>query len=241
LNEEITHWKRNKGQIIMKLIFLSRYGFQNLLFVLLLYLLAGPLLDPSHFVAHLAGTFLLSTALILAVYVIHKRIKLPFATLPLLVIVMGLMWLEKLGYIPYSEKAMNLLLCLYLFFIVYSFLLYIFSVKQVESNLICATLCLYLFLGLLWGTIFGLLELFIPGSFAGEHLSSGAKLADKLHHFIYFSFITLTTLGYGDVLPQTPLAASFCQVEAILGQFFTAVLVARLVGIQVAQQFMEKP
>ena len=51
------------------------------------------------------------------------------------------------------------------------------------------------------------------------------------------SFTTMTTLGYGDITPQTPVAMAFCQVEAILGQLFIAVLVARLVGIQVAQSF----
>jgi hypothetical protein len=60
---------------------------------------------------------------------------------------------------------------------------------------------------------------------------------DRIHLLNYFSFVTLSTLGYGDITPQTQGAAALCQVEAILGQFFTVALLARLVGIQVAQQF----
>ncbi|HFQ90519.1 MAG TPA: two pore domain potassium channel family protein, partial [Desulfobulbus sp.] len=61
--------------------------------------------------------------------------------------------------------------------------------------------------------------------------------AERLRHFQYFSFVTLTTLGYGDILPRTEGATALCQTEAIVGQFFMAVLVARLVGIRVAQEF----
>ena len=59
---------------------------------------------------------------------------------------------------------------------------------------------------------------------------------EHLHDFVYFSYITLTTLGYGDILPQTQGATALCQAEAIIGQFFIAVLVARLVGIEASQQ-----
>jgi hypothetical protein len=64
-----------------------------------------------------------------------------------------------------------------------------------------------------------------------------ATWADRWQHFEYFSLVTLPTLGYGDILPQTPRAAALCQAEAVMGQFYMAVLVARLVGIQVSQEF----
>lgn len=112
--------------------------------------------------------------------------------------------------------------------------------KRVDANLISATLCLYLILGLLWGTIYATVEVYMPSSFSGGLLAKTGTPTEQLHYFYYFSYITLTTLGYGDILPQSRAAAALCQVEAILGQFFTAVLVARLVGIQVSQQFSMK-
>jgi uncharacterized membrane protein len=85
-----------------------------------------------------------------------------------------------------------------------------------------------------------LLESFVPGSFAGLPLAELTCYREQFARFNYLSFVTLTTLGYGDITPKTPSAMAFCQAEAILGQFFTAVLVARLVGIQVAQQLTGK-
>ncbi len=147
------------------------------------------------------------------------------------------MWIGSLGFIDLSNKVSRILLCIYLIFLVYSFSKYIFSEKFVNSNLISATLCLYLIIGLLWGTTYSILEFMVPGSFKGDILAEGSAVSGQLHYFYYFSYVTLTTLGYGDILPRTRQAAALCQAEAILGQFFTAVLVARLVGIQVSQQF----
>ncbi len=113
-----------------------------------------------------------------------------------------------------------------------------FSRYRFQNLLVC--FFLYLILGLLWGTIYALTEAFMPGSFSGELISTTGPVAARLHYFIYFSYITLTTLGYGDILPQTKGATALCQVEAIVGQFLIAVLVARLVGIQVSQQFIDK-
>jgi hypothetical protein len=72
----------------MRFLLLSKYGFQDLLGVLVLYLMAGPFLNPFP-LAHVVVDILLSAGLLLAVYVIHKRIKLPFATVPLLVVVVA--------------------------------------------------------------------------------------------------------------------------------------------------------
>ena len=94
--------------------------------------------------------------------------------------------------------------------------------------MISATLCLYLVIGLFWGTLYTLLYELSPGAYAGALLEINTH--SHLTTFNYFSMVTLTTLGYGDITPQTPGAASLCQLEAIMGQFFTAVVVAWLVG-----------
>ena len=90
-------------------------------------------------------------------------------------------------------------------------------------------MCLYLVIGLFWGTLYTWLEVLSPGAFSGALLENPGT--SELHLFNYFSLVTLTSLGYGDITPQIPGAASLCQMQAILGQFFTAVLVAWLVGM----------
>lgn len=220
----------------MKFLFFSRYRFQNLLVCFFLYLLVGPFLEIFQY-AHIVVDVFFSALLVVAVHAIHKQGKLLWVRIVLLSLTLLILWAGKLQLVPLSEKSMHLALCLYLGSLVYAFLQYIFSAKRIDSNLISATLCLYLIIGLLWGSVYILLETYIPGSFVGDLLQHAEYVSERLHHFNYFSFVTLTTLGYGDILPQTKGATALCQTEAIIGQFFTAVLVARLVGIQVAQEF----
>jgi hypothetical protein len=71
-----------------------------------------------------------------------------------------------------------------------------------------------------------------PGSFK---FPSPESSADPLRGLFYYSLVTLTTVGYGDTTPVTPVAQGFSNLEAVLGQVYLAVLIARLVGLQVAQ------
>ena len=60
-------------------------------------------------------------------------------------------------------------------------------------------------------------------------------MADQRTHLLYFSFVTLTTLGYGDITPLTPVSGNFAILEATVGQLYLTVLVARLVGMHISQ------
>ncbi len=84
----------------------------------------------------------------------------------------------------------------------------------------------YLLLGLAWANVYELLALRLPGAFAG------VNVAESAHRWIYFSFVTLTTVGYGDVIPVHPLARSFATLEALTGQLYPAILLARLVSLE---------
>ena len=75
------------------------------------------------------------------------------------------------------------------------------------------------------------MEGFQPGSFSGLG-QQGHALSWR---FLYFSFVTLTTLGYGDITPVHPLARSMATIEALTGQLYIAVLVARLIGLHIIQ------
>ena len=95
---------------------------------------------------------------------------------------------------------------------------------RVDAERICAALCVYLLVGLAFGGIFATLEARSPGSLAGP----GPMGLDDA---VYFSFVTLATLGYGDVLPATPATRAFAVSEAVFGQLYLAVLIARLVSL----------
>ena len=117
---------------------------------------------------------------------------------------------------------------MYFGLLVLSFAIQIIRSPRITLQILYATLCLYLVIGLFWGTLYTLLNELSPGAYAGVLLENNADI--HLTTFNYFSLVTLTTLGYGDITPQTPGAGALCQLEAITGQFYTAVVIAWLVG-----------
>ncbi len=214
----------------MKEALRRRFGFQNLLLWLFVYLLVNPFLSG---VPHYRMIFplLLTLVLFFAVFAIHKENNILALSVVLMAVSITLHWLGVFDIIRFSEWVGQIPLILYLAVLMYAFLKTIFSAKTVSFQIICATLCLYLIMGILWAQIYLLLETLAPGSFSGKLLSPENPPWVQLEGFVYFSFVTLTTLGYGDITPQTQGAGALCQVEAVIGQFYIAVLVARLVSM----------
>jgi voltage-gated potassium channel Kch len=97
---------------------------------------------------------------------------------------------------------------------------------QVDSERICAALDAYLLLGLIFGVGYRLIAETWPGSF-----TMAVEVPLSLGRAVYFSFVTLATLGYGDIVPASDAAAGVTIVEAMIGQFYLVVLVARLVSL----------
>ncbi len=216
--------------------YLQRYSFQHLLAWLLLYTVIGPFLQNLPHASRISSISI-SLMLMMAVYAIKTEDKLFKYILGLMILTLVLFWIDMLKLVSFPRIISRFIMAIYIFMLVFSFTKYVFAARKVDSRLVSAALCLYLLIGTLWGVMYDILQIFVPGSFKGDLLSTSSAMLDPLQHFEYFSFVTLTTLGYGDILPQTQEAAALCQVEAIVGQFFMAVLVARLVGIQVSQEF----
>jgi uncharacterized membrane protein len=105
--------------------------------------------------------------------------------------------------------------------------------NDISPNRIVGAVCVYLLLGVIWSISYNVLEYMQPGSFKGlTELVSPASDLD----WIYFSFVTITTLGYGDITPLTQAARSLAVAEAIVGQFYIAVLVAGLVSAYISSK-----
>lgn len=104
---------------------------------------------------------------------------------------------------------------------------------SIDINRLVGAVCIYLLSGALWGIVHFLVSIILPGSFEGI---VGESLSKQLNEFIYYSFVTLTTLGYGDITPQLPIARSLSYLEAVLGQLYLTILVAALVGIHIANR-----
>jgi voltage-gated potassium channel len=110
-------------------------------------------------------------------------------------------------------------------------------IQQASGDAIFGAICGYLLLGIIWTLLFCALEAARPGSFNLPISRNASVAAAPLDRGVlsYYSFITLATVGYGDVTPTSPLARTLAWVEAVTGQFYLAILVAGLVGYKVAQ------
>jgi len=110
------------------------------------------------------------------------------------------------------------------------------EVSDVTVELINGAIAVYLLLGILFAYLFGMLHTLEPASFSGVAAGAGHAAA----RFYYFSMVTLTTLGYGDIVPLKDLARGLGTLEAVLGQVYLTVLVARLVGMHISSSLASK-
>ncbi len=124
----------------------------------------------------------------------------------------------------------------------FSFLAFLISKElltddtAVDSETLWAAANVYVLIGLCFAFSYAALATFQPDLFTGKFIDQ--PLRDQLFGYIYFSFVTLTTLGYGDITPNTTGAATLTYLEAVIGQLYIAIMLARLVGLYITR---EKP
>jgi hypothetical protein len=120
----------------------------------------------------------------------------------------------------------------------------LFRVRRVTFDTISAAICAYLLLALAWAFMFALVELERPGSFSSglfvKHSGAGSALLITMNNSIYYSFVCLTTTGYGDIAPLSEVARTLSILESVTGQMYLAILIARLVSLEVAQSMMSE-
>ncbi len=118
-----------------------------------------------------------------------------------------------------------------LVFICFVILRRLFKHPVVTSGTVSAALVVYLIFGVIWAKAYWLVEHFYPDSFTGL---SGSGAVEVQRDLFYYSYVTLATLGYGDINPVGPEARSLAITEAIVGQLYLVVMVAGLVGARLA-------
>lgn len=102
---------------------------------------------------------------------------------------------------------------------------------DINANRIAGAVCVYLLLGVIWALSYAIVELRTPGSFEGFAAWTDRGFDSE---WLYFSFVTMTTLGYGDLLPISATARALAYMQAVFGQFYIAVLVAGLVSAYIS-------
>jgi hypothetical protein len=113
---------------------------------------------------------------------------------------------------------------------------HLFLASHITVDLLAASLCVYLMLGVLWAVGYSMATTANSHAFTVPEGQDPATMRLDLDHpgeVLYFSFVTLTSLGYGDIVPKMPLARSLAALEALVGQLYLTVLVARLVSLHI--------
>jgi hypothetical protein len=107
----------------------------------------------------------------------------------------------------------------------------VFAPGRVTVHRIVGAVALYLLIGVIFAGLYAILGIAVPNAFSGLVLTDNPALASNV---VYFSFVTLTSVGYGDMLPVHPIARALCNVESVIGQLYPATLLARLVSLHVS-------
>ena len=212
-------------------------------FLILLISLFGTILIPPYFTDMAIVSYLwrviFSAVLIFALLSVVGSRKNMIWTGLLLVPTFVTTWLSE-----FTEERVfiyldNITTIIYLLVVVIFLIRFVFSARLVTANVIYASMCLYLLFALIWAAIYGNLHIFYDGAFHFNIPVQEAMANDAVNHmriFSYFSIVTLSTLGYGDITPVNGVAQAWVSVEAMIGQFYIAIAMARLVSLYTAQE-----
>ena len=201
--------------------------FLYLLIALVAFVTLVPVLEELGFGATIFTIFV-STILLSAAYAVSQSRGQFFLALILAGPAFVLRWINNFLGNPWLEFSADVLTALFLLVVAMLILSHVLRDEKVSREKIFAALSVYLLLGVLWAFLFFFVDFLVPGSFrhGQEQVLTGAEM-------VYYSFVTLTTLGYGDIVPISPSARGLATLEALTGQLYLTVLVARLVGLHI--------
>jgi hypothetical protein len=136
----------------------------------------------------------------------------------------------------------------FLTFVAIVLLIAVVRAPRVTRDTLLGAICIYLLMGGAWAFAYALVERFWPGSYRFAYpFATSAQVTDaadilvrEYRQYFYFSFITLCTIGYGDMTPASQPARSLAILEAVFGQCYMAIMIGRLVSLNIAEQLNKR-
>ena len=211
--------------------YLHEHRFLLLLMLFFIVLITGSFIRDYGKLRYLFDV-LVSAIFLFAIYAIFPKLRHMIISTCLALPMLVSLWLRYLS----LHKALLIIgeICGILFFaytIIYIFK-HMLKQKEITRETIFAALVIYMLMAFMWARAYALLNVLIPGSFS---MPEGHAFGNRTV-YLYYSFVTLTTLGYGDISPLTDKASGLSIIEALSGQIYLVVLVAWLVGMHVSRR-----
>ena len=213
------------GTGIAPIDWVFRRRFALLLASLLLLLVLSPMLDSDE-IGSLLLNLLFSLVMLAAVVTAARRLLTFVIALFFALPWLYLSWLHPILRDREIEILANLLVAGLALFVLVHVLSAVLRADRVTADNLCGAIAVYLLIAVIWALTYGVMEGLAPGSFKFTAEQSGSSWTRTM----YFSLVTLTTLGYGDITPVAPLAKVWSALEAVIGTLYMAVLIARLVS-----------
>ena len=146
------------------------------------------------------------------------------------IVIMAMMWISSAERLPLLNTISNLLGILFFIFVVVSFIITISRSKKVNARVILESINGYLLMGIMFTIIVAVIVSINPLAFSFPEGTLSDGQASNFGNYMYYTLVTMTTLGYGDVLPVAPYAKSVAIFISVAGQLYIAVIIAMLVG-----------
>lgn len=195
--------------------------FLNIIITIMLVILVTPYIKYTGKTGHIITTLIQTMIPLTSFYALtadKKRATIILFIAAPFVILDGISVFFESRYLMITAICFGIVLYIYIIVLLMKNLL---SYRVVTAELIYCAISAYLMIGIMWSGIYFILEGIAPGSLAG--------ISDP-NDFLYFSFVTLTTVGYGDIAPQSILGKRLAVFEAAMGGIYLAVIIAMIVG-----------
>lgn len=220
---------RHSTKQMMRRLGVDRFSSVQLLVALAALLICAPFVEELRG-GHLILSALFSLVLLAAVFAVAARKRTLIIAIALAVPAITGRWINHFR--PDLVHPAVFLVCalLLLAFVITHLLRFILRAPVVTLEVLCASISVYLMLGLMWTIAYWLVDQLTPGGAFSFNTNRGAQSMNGFTGF-YFSFITLSTVGYGDITPVSRFARWLAAMEAMVGLLYVAVLIARLVSL----------
>ena len=207
----------------------GRFSAVELLVSLVLLIVLAPFLSEFTY-GRLVESLLISFVLILATMTVGNRRWALAVAIILVTPALVARWLHHVHPGPLRAEIYAASGLAFVLFAVGNIFHFILRAPRVDLEVVCAGISGYLLLGIIWVLAYNIVWLHNPGAFAFTVASPSGNTMEGFTA-MYFSYVTLCTVGYGDIVPVTSAARMLAAVEAMTGTFYMAIMIARLVSL----------